>query len=128
VSAAVVLLAQGLGDDLAPWRRELAVDVAVPIVGVPIALSAAERTAASGWLVSDPAPVPAVLPDPVVPSLAAPVAAVVSDGFGVVVDVVGAGELEVGAGELEVGAGELEVGAGELEVGGLLVDELDGST
>jgi hypothetical protein len=38
MSAAVVLFAHGVGEGLAPCRRELAVDVAVLIAGVPTLL------------------------------------------------------------------------------------------
>lgn len=97
---------------MAPFRRELAVDVGLLIVGVPIALSAAETIAGSGWPVLAAASVPAV------PPLAPLVAAVVSAGFGV--ELVAVGEGEVG-GVLAADDDDdpVDVGLGEL----LVVDE-----
>lgn len=105
VSAAVVLLAHGLAEGLAPCRFELRVVAAVLIAGVPIAVSAAELTAACGWLVL------AVL------SVPAPVAAVVSAGSGVeLVEGVGVGEVKE---EVDVGSGD---GDGDGEPGELLFE------
>ena len=114
VSAAVVVLAHGLAEGLAPWRFGLRVEAAVLVAGVPIFLSAAELTAVFGWLVL------AVLSAPGAPSLPPSVAAVVSAGSGVeLVETVGVG---VGEGELDVGSGD---GDGD-DVPGELLFELAG--
>ncbi|HTX86293.1 MAG TPA: hypothetical protein VME44_29255 [Streptosporangiaceae bacterium] len=111
MSAAVVLLAHGLAEGLAPCRFELRVVAAVLIAGVPIAVSAAELTAACGWLVL------AVLSVPAAASLPAPVAAVVSAGSGVeLVEGVGVGEVKE---EVDVGSGD---GDGDGEPGELLFE------
>jgi hypothetical protein len=114
VSAAVVVLAHGLAEGLAPCRFGLRVEAAVLVAGVPIFLSAAEWTAAGDWLVL------AVLPASGALSLPAPVAAVVSAGSGVeLVERVGVGD---GEGEVDVGSGD---GDGD-DVPGELLFELVG--
>jgi hypothetical protein len=113
VRAAVVLLAHGLGEGLAPCRLGLRVEAAVLIAGVPMDLSAAELTALCAWLVL------AVLSVAGAPSLPASVAAVVSAGSGVEVLSLGDGD-----GEPELGVG---VGVGGVDDGfGELLFELDG--
>jgi hypothetical protein len=117
MSAAVVLLAHGVGEGFAPCRREVAVDVPVPIIGVPILLCAFEPTAGCCW------PVPVVLAAPAAPALSAAVAAVVlaAPGVGLAVgEGDGEGEVELDVGLVD-GVGEPDVEVGELvfEFGGL---------